>query len=128
MSFSENGFPPEVWGPHLWHVMHILSLNFPLMPTPKQQQAYYHFFNSLCTILPCRNCREEFCAMVVKKKSPLRLEKSLFMNDSRGRGSARMRLTRYVMLLHATVNRRLKKTNGSTMNTWIRKYESLRAR
>ena len=37
---SNNGMLTTVWGPSLWHYLHILSFNFPLKPTKIQKQKH----------------------------------------------------------------------------------------
>lgn len=130
MLFSENGFDPRIWGPHLWTVMHILSMNYPLVPTVTQRKAYYNFFKSLCTILPCARCRHEFCLMV-NSPGPLQLTPEKFMQMPYEKpGAARVRVVNYIIALHHKVNRRLGKMHHvkKPREYWIRKYASLRAR
>ena len=127
---SENGFSPRLWGPHLWVFMHILSMNFPLVPTRAQSRAYYEFFRSLCSILPCAACRREFCLMV--GQGPLRLTPARFMQDVREKpGNARKRLVKYIIDLHSKVNRRIGKPQR-ILNTrraqWIQYYARMRSR
>lgn len=129
MFLSENGFPPKTWGPHLWKVMHIVSMNYPLNPTRKQQEAYFQFFRSLCFILPCSKCREEFCKLVASK--PLFLDKLIFeQNSNDPPGYARIKVIRYVILLHMAVSKRLQKKHESDPRKWMQwasNYEKLRA-
>lgn len=54
---SDNGFVTSVWGPLLWAVLHMISLNYPVNPSPQQQEQYYQFIWSLCHVLPCGACR-----------------------------------------------------------------------
>jgi hypothetical protein len=127
---SEDGFNSSIWGPHLWTFMHILSMNYPLVPKAEHRRAYYMFFKSLCTILPCAKCRKEFCSMV--NKGSLRLTPSQFVQKkNEAPGSARRRLVDYVISLHCQVNVRLKKP-GNVLNRsreyWIQKYAKLRSR
>jgi Erv1 / Alr family len=126
---SPNGFPTHTWGAALWRVMHILSFNFPLKPTKQQQQHYFEFFRSLCTVIPCEKCRGEFCKVVENPKSPLYLSRSLFAQDTKDTpGTARWRLIGYVIKLHDQVNRRLGKRPESLgcFEQWLRFYASMR--
>lgn len=34
----DKGFRPNVWGPMLWIVMHIISMNFPTSPSPEERR------------------------------------------------------------------------------------------
>lgn len=124
---SDNGFPPKRWGPLLWKTIHILGANFPLQPTMHQSRAYYQFFNSLCTVLPCKHCRKEFCALVRSRDSPLRLQKTLFFQAPNERaGTARKRVFRWTVLIHANVNKRLGRRYSSHIDTWALHYAKLR--
>jgi hypothetical protein len=135
--FSENGFNSRIWGPHLWKVMHILSLNYPLKPTRVHVDAYFNFFKSLCTILPCATCRKEFCSMVNLPGGPLELRPEIFMQKAGDApGSARVRVINYILALHDTVNRRLLKHGDvgkrrfvlKEPRYWVLKYAKLRAK
>lgn len=125
---SPDGFPPSVWGPLLWQFMHILAANMPLIPTLQQSTAYHAFFSSLCTILPCKLCRAEFCALVTSPGSRLKLAKSLFMQlRTEKPGAARKRVFRWTVLVHAAVNKRLsKKGVSSSLSLWSQYYAGLR--
>ena len=134
--FSVNGFNSRIWGPHLWKIMHILSLNYPLQPTRVHIEAYYAFFKSLCTILPCATCRKEFCSMVNARDGPLKLRPEIFMQRAGATpGTARVRVIKYVLELHDTVNRRLLKHGDAgkarfvakDSRYWVLKYAKLRA-
>lgn len=57
---SKDGFSSHIWGCPLWHVLHIISLNYPVSPTQEDKQHYATFWNSLQYVLPCRVCRENF--------------------------------------------------------------------
>jgi hypothetical protein len=55
-----NGFVSAIWGPQLWFVLHCISLNFPLHPTPTDRARYRHWFEGLEFVLPCGACRSNF--------------------------------------------------------------------
>lgn len=124
---SPDGFQPRAWGPALWRVIHILAFNYPLRPTPLQVNAHYQWFKSLCAILPCRNCRKEFCKLVDGQHSPLRLDVQRFkQRKTEADGAARLRVIRYTLDLHAAVNVRLRKRHASDPRVWVRRYAKLR--
>ena len=126
---SPDGFPPLVWGPALWRVMHIMAFNYPLAPTRTHVTAYYQWFKSLCVMLPCRRCREEFCALVENPQSPLVLRKGTFTQRGiEGVGAARHRVIKYTLDLHAAVNARLRKRFPTDARYWVRHYTRLRTR
>ena len=125
---SSNGFSPRVWGPMLWHVAHIMTANFPLVPTRKESAAYFTFFRSLCTLLPCGRCRQEFCMIMNSPTSALRLRQTIFGQSRAERpGTARKRVFRWFVLVHANVNSRLHKKYSGNPDTWARKYAQLRS-
>jgi hypothetical protein len=124
---STDGFPPRVWGPSLWKVMHILAFNYPLTPSRAHVTAYYQWFKSLCTILPCRHCREEFCKLVNGPRSALRLDARRFVQrETEPPGSARLRVIRYTLDLHAAVNVRLRKNVPKDVRHWVARYAAMR--
>jgi len=118
--FSPDGIDPKKWGPALWLTIHALGMNFPLNPTTQQQRAAFAFFDSLCTILPCKFCRAEFCKMT--RSGPLKLTKGIFEQRGGDRaGSARLRVFLYTLKLHAAVSVRLGK-DPKTLEHWVRFY------
>ena len=54
---SGEGMLTTVWGPSLWHFLHIMSFNYPNEPTNEQKHYYMDFILSLENILPCKYCR-----------------------------------------------------------------------
>ena len=48
---------PEIWGKHIWNCIHIVTLSYPLKPTPKEKKNTKKFFDSLSQVLPCEKCR-----------------------------------------------------------------------
>jgi hypothetical protein len=53
-------FPPDVWGPFYWHVIHIVALGYPKTPTYSDKKAAKEFFESLQFLLPCSVCRKHY--------------------------------------------------------------------
>jgi hypothetical protein len=51
---------PDVWGPHFWYILHIISFNYPEYPSEYDKRSYYDFFRSLADILPCDDCRKHY--------------------------------------------------------------------
>ena len=37
---SGDGMLTSVWGPSLWHYLHVMSFNYPINPTNVQKQKY----------------------------------------------------------------------------------------
>ena len=54
---SEQGMLTSVWGPSLWHFLHVMSFNYPVKPTKNQKKYYKEFICNLQHILPCKYCR-----------------------------------------------------------------------
>ena len=122
---SPNGFPTGVFGPPLWRSLHLITANVPLVPTKKESEQYYRLFESLCTVIPCKYCRTEFCKMV--KTGPLRLRSSLFLQKQRDRpGAVRKRVFTWLVRLHNRVNRRLGKRHASGVGEWATYYAGFR--
>lgn len=131
MFLSENGFPPELWGPGLWLFMTLAAANYPLRPTAKDALNYYTFFFNLQFILPCRACRKEYAEMITGGADPdLRLTVDLFkQRRSATIGTARKAVFSWIVKVHNVVNARLGKKRA-VLNVseaqWARKYAALR--
>ena len=65
---SSDGMLTSVWGPSLWHSLHVISFNYPVKPTKEQKKIYLDFFHSLKHILPCKYCRENYKNNIKKVK------------------------------------------------------------
>lgn len=124
---SPNGFPPRLWGPLCWKFSHLVTANYPLRPSARDADAYYTYFQSLCSILPCKECRKEFCKIVRSSTDTLRLTKSIFTQKKGDPpGTARKRLFTWFVRVHAKVNRRLKKSYPRDPQFWATVYASKR--
>jgi hypothetical protein len=124
---SPQGFPPRVWGPLCWKFSHIVTANYPLKPSARDVELYHAYFKSLCRILPCRACRQEFCKVVQSSTSPLRLTKALLrQKPTDPPGTARQRLFTWFVRVHARVNTRLKKGYPRDPQFWASVYASKR--
>lgn len=113
---SGDGMLTAVWGPSLWHFMHIMSLNYPVHPTSEDKKHYKKFIINLQYILPCRYCRENLKNNF--KTLPLQ---SCHMKD-------RNSFSRYVYKLHETINTMLGKKSGLSYCDVRERYEHFRAR
>lgn len=122
---SPQGFPPRIWGPLCWKFSHFVTANYPLRPSARDVDSYMMYFQSLCRILPCRDCRREFCKVV--RSTSLRLKKSLFIQKaSDPPGTARKRAFAWFVKVHARVNTRLKKSYPRDPSFWATVYASKR--
>ena len=57
---SDEGMLTSVWGPSMWHTLHIISFNYPVNPTKEDKKNYKEFVLSLKHVLPCKYCRINF--------------------------------------------------------------------
>ena len=112
---ASNGMMSKVWGPLLWHSIHIISFNYPLEPTNKQKKEYYNFIKSLKYILPCKYCRDNFKTNLKKAK----LSKKVFNN--------RKNFSKFIYNLHNVVNISLGKKKYKTYEKISKFYEQFRA-
>ena len=112
----------------MWKILHVITLNIPLVPSAIESQQYFNLFQSLCTTLPCRFCRDHFCRIVNNKKSRNQLKKSMFFHRKNDRpGDVRIRVSLWLVDLHNAVNKRLGK-NSTKREEWLTKYANLRAK
>lgn len=49
---------PEIFGPHLWFILHTMSINYPQNPTYEQKQMMRNLILSLPIMLPCLQCQK----------------------------------------------------------------------
>lgn len=113
---SGNGMMTDVWGPAQWHVMHTISFNFPVHPSPEQRKWYRDYVLGLQHVLPCGKCRENLTKNL--RHLPLK------MSHLRDRAS----FSRYIYDLHELVNTMLKKKSGLSYAQVRDRYEEFRAR
>lgn len=113
---SGDGMLTSVWGPSLWHYLHVMSFNYPINPTQIQKQKYKQLLLNFQYTLPCKYCR-----MNLKKnfkKFPL-IDK-IFEN--------RNNFSRYIFNLHEQINKLLGKDSGLTYCEVRDNYEHFRSR
>jgi hypothetical protein len=113
---NANGMLTSIWGPSFWHVLHTISVNFPVKPSCDDKQHYKTFIMSLKHVLPCKYCRDNFVLNL--KKTPLNTEAL----------KNRENFTKWMYKLHETVNRSLGKKNGLKFRDVQDRYEHFRAR
>lgn len=113
---SSDGMLTNVWGPSLWHFLHIISFNYPLEPTNKQKQYYKKFVLSIEHILPCKYCRINF----KKNMKSLPLTYSVLKN--------RYTFSKYMYDLHELINSMLGKKSNLSYDDVRDRYEHFRAR
>lgn len=113
---SGDGMLTTVWGPSMWHYLHTMSFNYPVMPTSKDKENYRNFIMNLQNVLPCRHCRINLKNNM--KSNPLRL------CDMKNRDT----FSRYIYKLHETVNKMLGKKSGLSYCDVRERYEHFRSR
>jgi hypothetical protein len=113
---SGDGMLTSVWGPSLWHYLHVMSFNYPLEPTKLQKQKYKQLLLNLQYTLPCKYCRINLKNNF--KKHPL-LDK-IFEN--------RYNFSYYIYNLHEHINKMLGKNSGLTYCQVRDRYEHFRSR
>ena len=113
---SDDGMLTTVWGPSLWHYLHILSFNFPIKPTSIQKKKHLEFIKNLQYTLPCKYCR-------------INLRKNFkILKPNKNIVESRETFSRYVYNLHELINSMLNKKSNLTYNDVRQRYEHFRAR
>ena len=113
---SGDGMLTSVWGPSLWHYLHVMSFNYPLKPTNIQKQKYKQLLLNLQYTLPCKYCRINLKNNF--KKHPL--VNKIFEN--------RHNFSYYIFNLHEHINKMLGKNSGLTYCEVRDRYEHFRSR
>lgn len=113
---SGDGMVTSTWGPAAWHLLHTMSFNYPINPTPQDKKHYRDFVINLQFTLPCKYCR-----MNLKnnfKHYPLK------MSHMKSRDT----FSRYIYNLHELVNKMLGKKSGLSFCDVRERYEHFRSR
>jgi len=113
---SGDGMLTSVWGPSLWHYLHLMSFNYPINPTKLQKKKYKQLLLNFQYTLPCKYCRINLTKNF--KKFPL--NDSIFKN--------RNSFSRYIFNLHEQINKMLGKNSGLTYCEVRDNYEHFRSR
>jgi hypothetical protein len=113
---SGDGMLTPVWGPSLWHFLHMMSFNYPVKPTKEDKKNYRDYIISLQFILPCRFCREN----LTKNFKVFPITNDVMKN--------RDSFSRYIYELHEMINKMLGKKSGLSYCDVRERYEHFRAR
>jgi hypothetical protein len=113
---SGDGMLTAVWGPAMWHYLHIMSFNYPVEPTSENKKNYRNFVLNLRNVLPCKYCRINLANNL--KKKPLQMCHM----------KSRETFSRYIYELHETINRMLNKKSNLTYCDVRERYEHFRSR
>jgi hypothetical protein len=113
---SGDGMVTSIWGPSLWHYLHIVSFNYPINPTKLQKHKYKQMLLNLPYTLPCKYCRINLLNNF--KKYPL---KDVNFEN-------RNNFSRYIFNLHEIINKMLNKKSGLSYCDIRDRYEHFRSR
>ena len=113
---SGDGMLTNVWGPSLWHYLHIISFNYPVEPTKENKKYYRQFINNLKYTLPCKYCRDNL-------KNNLK-DIPLTANALKNRDNFSV----WMYELHEHINKMLGKSSGLKYDQVRERYEHFRAR
>jgi hypothetical protein len=113
---SGDGMLTAVWGPGLWHYLHVISFNYPINPTQNQKTKYKQLLLNLQYTLPCKFCRVNLKNNF--KKYPL--NNVIFDN--------RTNFSKYMFNLHELINKLLKKKSNLSYCDVRDRYEHFRSR
>jgi len=113
---SNDGMLTTIWGPSLWHTLHVISFNYPIKPTKDDKKSYKNFIYLLKKTLPCGICRDNL-------KKNLK-EHPLTKNDLKNRGT----FSKWMFDFHELVNKMLNKNSGLTYEKVRERYEHFRSR
>jgi len=113
---SGDGMLTSVWGPPLWHYLHVMSFNYPVKPTADDKKHYRNFICNMRYVLPCRYCREN----LKKNLKVLPLTNADLKN--------RDKFSRWMYKLHELVNSMLGKKSGLCFSDVRERYEHFRSR
>lgn len=112
-----SGFSPELWGPSMWFMFHVIAATYPVAPTSADKANYMAFYKSLQYVLPCTGCRQGY--EIILNTDPTRLTNRTF--------SSRETLFKWTVDAHNRVNAKLKKPIQSNWKAWYREYDKLRS-
>jgi len=113
---SGDGMLTAVWGPSLWHYLHIMSFNYPVNPTSEDKKHYRNFILNLKNVLPCKYCR-------INLKTNFK-----YLPLSECNMKNRETFSRYIYDLHELINKMLNKKSNLSYEDVRERYEHFRAR
>jgi hypothetical protein len=113
---SGDGMLTLVWGPSMWHYLHTMSFNYPVLPSCEDKRHYQSFILNLQYVLPCGKCRNNLKKNFVK--NPLDWKQM----------ESRNTFSLYIYNLHETINTMLNKKSGLSFETVRERYEHFRSR
>lgn len=117
VSQSDMGFQTRIWS-FFWHILHMISLNYPVRPSAREKEQYLEFFKSLQWVLPCKSCRQSY-GKFIRAKGRTRLNlKTMESRES---------VARWMYNIHCAVSKRIGKRTPISFEGMCRRYEKFRA-
>ena len=113
---SPDGILTSIWGPLVWHFLHIISFNYPVKPTKQEKKHYKDYLLSLGNVLPCKYCRINF----KRNLEMCGFSDSVFKN--------RDSFSKFIYKFHNCVNKMLSKPKFQNYSFIRDRYEVFRAR
>jgi len=113
---SGDGMLTTVWGPSMWHYLHVMSFNYPVNPTNQEKKHYREFILNLQYTLPCKYCR-------LNLKTNLK-ELPITIATMKNRDT----FSKYIYDLHEIINTMLKKVSNLSYDEVRDRYEHFRSR
>lgn len=87
---------PGVFGPHFWFVLHSVSFFYPEYPDSSDMRRHKEFYESFVYMIPCDECKKHYRVLLTRYPIDGHLE-------------SRNLLSRWVVFIHNSVNKRLGK-------------------
>lgn len=108
------GLDPCLWGPTIWHFLHIISFNYPEYPTYNEQMNMLSYLTFLGTVLPCPECRDHYVNNI----------KTVNVNGKQLNDCLESRelFSKWIYNLHDAVNKQTGKTISPTYESVKFKY------
>lgn len=79
---SQEGILTSIFGPHIWEGSHCITFNYPHNPTDEDKQHYKAYFESLCYVLPCGECRRHYKTNLYENPETMLRDKDLESRES----------------------------------------------
>jgi hypothetical protein len=100
--------PPTVWGPFLWHTIHIVALGYSVTPTYAEKKAAKEFYESFAILIPCPVCKDHYSKYLAENPLTPHLD-------------TRKDLFEWTVKIHNLVNKSLNKPEVSPLEAiqWI---------
>lgn len=112
---NDEGILTSIFGPHIWEGSHCITFNYPHNPTDEDKQNYKTYFESLCNVLPCGDCRKHYKINFYENPKTMLTELDLKNRES---------LTYWWFNFHKSVSAMLDIYYDITYEDFCRRYQS----